>query len=317
MFEIIFLGTSASAPSIHRGLSASIVLANEHRFLVDCGEGTQRQILKSGLGFRRLNRVLLTHGHLDHILGLGGLVSTFVRWEEGIDGLEIYGGRATLARVEQLIFGVVLGSQRPVIDINFVELSPGMVIHEDNNISVTAVPVVHRGPGCFGFIFEQKAHRPFQAEKAEAIGVPAGPLRGRLVRGETIMLDNGRTVHPEDVLADPIPGARLAYIGDTANTDNLAAHVQNANCLVIEATYLQEDAELAQAVGHLTAQQAAQLAHQANVETLILNHISRRNAEWAVRQEAQTVFPNAYVARDFDHFKITRDHPAERLPRDK
>ena len=91
MFEITFLGTSASAPSIHRGLSAQVVKHNEHRFLIDCGEGTQRQILKSGLGFKRLNRILITHGHLDHILGLGGLLSTFMRWE-AIDEIEIFGG---------------------------------------------------------------------------------------------------------------------------------------------------------------------------------------------------------------------------------
>jgi ribonuclease Z len=91
LFEIVFLGTSASAPSIHRGLSSQVVLHDEHRFLVDCGEGTQRQILKSGLGFKRLNKVLITHGHLDHILGLGGLLSTFTRWE-AIEELDIYGG---------------------------------------------------------------------------------------------------------------------------------------------------------------------------------------------------------------------------------
>ena len=107
MFEIVFLGTSAAAPSIRRNLSAHVVLHKEYRFLVDCGEGTQRQLLKSGLGFKRLNKVLLTHSHLDHILGLGGLLSTFMRWET-IEEVEIYGGRSTLDRVEDLIYRVVL-----------------------------------------------------------------------------------------------------------------------------------------------------------------------------------------------------------------
>src|SRR5689334_18188616 len=108
MFEIVFFGTSASAPSIHRGLPAMAVIAGEYRFLIDCGEGTQRQILRSGIGFKRLHHILLTHGHLDHILGLGGLVSTFAHWES-IEELEIWGGKATLDRVNTLLFGVVLG----------------------------------------------------------------------------------------------------------------------------------------------------------------------------------------------------------------
>ena len=116
MFEIVFLGTSAAAPSVHRGLTSQVVLRGEHRFLIDGGEGTQRQILKSGLGFKRLDRVLVTHGHLDHILGLGGLISTFVRWE-AMDKILIAGGKSALDRIRDLIFGVVLkGKYPPVLD---------------------------------------------------------------------------------------------------------------------------------------------------------------------------------------------------------
>src|SRR5512146_2031989 len=107
LFEIIFLGTSASAPSVRRGLSAQVIKRGEYRFLVDCGEGTQRQILQAGIGFRRLNRILITHGHLDHILGLAGLLSTFMRWET-IDDLEIYAGHSAMERIRDLLFGVVL-----------------------------------------------------------------------------------------------------------------------------------------------------------------------------------------------------------------
>ena len=117
MFELIFLGTSSSAPSVHRGLSSHMILHRQHRFLLDCGEGTQRQILQSGLGFKRLNKVLLTHGHLDHILGLGGLLSTLSRWEN-LEQIDIYGGRSTLARVRNLLFKVVFLGTRPPIDIN-------------------------------------------------------------------------------------------------------------------------------------------------------------------------------------------------------
>src|SRR5688500_15369551 len=131
MFEVVFLGTSASTPSAHRGLSAHMILHRQYRFLLDCGEGTQQQILRSGLGFKRLDKVLLTHGHLDHILGLGGLVSTLSRWET-LEKLEIYGGRSALARVHELIFRVALPGERPPVDIELIELHPGDVIMEDD-----------------------------------------------------------------------------------------------------------------------------------------------------------------------------------------
>ena len=122
MFEILFLGTSASAPSAQRGLSAQVVKHDEYRFLVDCGEGTQRQILRSGIGFKKLNRILLTHAHLDHILGLGGLVSTFTRWES-MDELHFYGGDHTLERIKTLIFDIVLPNQTPPIPLYFYNCS--------------------------------------------------------------------------------------------------------------------------------------------------------------------------------------------------
>jgi ribonuclease Z len=314
MFEIVFLGTSASAPSIQRSLPAQVVLANEHRFLIDCGEGTQRQILKSGLGFRRLNHILLTHGHLDHILGLGGLISTFARWEEAIDEVKIYGGAATLERVSDLVFGIAIRGAPVPMSIQLIELQPGDVILEDRHMTVSAFPVNHRGPGCFGFVFQQKPHRQFLNEKAEALGVPAGPERAALVRGETITLAGGRRIEPDEVLGDSVPGAKYVHIGDVGETDNLHSVVREADCLVIEATYLDSEIEVAQDVGHLTAGQAARLARDTGVKTLILTHISRRNHERDVRKEARTYFPNAFVARDFDHYVIARAKPVQKLP---
>ena len=126
LFEILFLGTSASAPSAHRGLSSQIVSHNEYRFLVDCGEGTQRQILQSGKGFKRLTRALITHGHLDHILGLGGLLSTFMRWE-AIEEFEIYASRGTLERIRALLFDVVLRGKKTPMPLRLIEIQPGVV----------------------------------------------------------------------------------------------------------------------------------------------------------------------------------------------
>jgi ribonuclease Z len=310
MFEIVFLGTSAAAPSIHRGLTASAVLAGEHRFLVDCGEGTQRQILRSGIGYKRLNHILLTHGHLDHILGLGGLISTFARWEN-MEEITIYGGRATLDRVHALLFGVVLHYETLPVAITLLELEPG-VIFQGRDFTVSAVPVSHRGPGNFGFVFQENDRRPFLPERAAALGVPAGPERAELVAGESITLADGRRIHPDQVLGEVIRGTKLVYIGDTGRTDNLRAAAHDADALVIEATFLSDESD-APLHGHITAGMAAELARECGVGTLILNHISRRYREADVLAEARAIFPNTYVARDLDHFIIRRGKPVEKI----
>ena len=305
MFEILFLGTSASAPSAKRGLSALIVKHGEYRFLIDCGEGTQRQILQSGAGFKHLTRVLLTHGHLDHILGLGGLLSTFLRWE-AIDELEIFGGRSTLDRVRVLIEDVVLRGNKPPMPLNFREIKPGTFFDADD-FTVRAVPVSHRGPDCLGYVFEGKARRPFLPEKADELGVPFGPERRDLVEGKTVTLLNGKRVKPDEVLGPLQKGLKLVVVGDAGKTDDLLEVCKDADALVIESTYLSEEAEMARAFSHLTAKQAAELAVKANVKKLILTHISRRYREKDVLSEAQNVHSNVSVARDFDTFTIKRD----------
>jgi len=305
MFEVVFLGTSASAPSVHRGLSANMVLYNEYRFLIDCGEGTQRQILQSNLGFKRLNKILLTHGHLDHILGLGGLVSTFSRWE-AMDRVEIYGGPWTLERVKDLLLRVVLRGEKLPVKIDFISLQPGLIF-EDDTFQLSTFPVTHRGADSFGFIFQEKSRRPFLNEPAEALGVPFGPERRRLVAGQAITLADGRVIQPDEVLGPEIHGAKLVFVGDTGRTDNLLEAAHQADALIIEATYLEADAEMAHHFSHLTAAQSAHLARQAEVQQLYLTHISRRYREQDVLEEARAIFPNTVVVRDFDRVKVARD----------
>ena len=305
MFEILFLGTSASAPSARRGLAAQIVQHDEYRFLIDCGEGTQRQILQAGVGFRHLTRVLLTHGHLDHILGLGGLLSTFLRWE-AIEELEIYGGRAALDRVHDLLYGVVLRGNQPPMPLQFRELRPGKFF-EARDFTVSAFPVTHRGPDCLGYAFEERARRPFLPEKADELGIPFGPERGKLVDGKTLVLADGRSVTPEEVLGPLQKGSKLVVIGDTGRTDDLVEPCREADVLVIESTYLEAEVEMAHQFSHLTARMAAELAVRANVRHLILTHLSRRYREKDVLTEAQAVHPNVSVARDFDTFHVKRD----------
>ncbi len=306
MFELVFLGTSSSAPSVHRGLSGHIIMHRHYRFLLDCGEGTQRQILRSGLGFKRLNKILFTHSHLDHILGLGGLASTLSRWEN-LDRLDIYGGRATLSRVGNLLFKVVFPGYRPPIGIELHALESGQIIVEDDKFVLSAFSVQHRGPGNFGFAFEEKAHRPFLAEKAAELGVPFGPERAQLVRGEGIRLADGRFISPDDVLGLAIPGTKYIHIGDVGRVDTLVERCRDADALVIESTYTSEEDEMARQFGHMTAARVAHLAREANVKSLILTHLSRRYRERDILHEARAIFPDTFVARDLDHFQITRD----------
>jgi len=304
LFDIVFLGTSASAPSVHRGLTSQVVSYRNRRFMIDCGEGTQRQILKSGTGFRRLDSILITHGHLDHILGLAGLLSTFSRWE-AIEGLDIYAGEWAMERIHDLIFGVVLRGARPLIDIQLHIIKPGILV-EDESFKLTAFPVTHRGPDCFGFAFEEKARRPFLPEKADSLGIPVGPVRRDLVEGQQVTLPDGRMIDPDQVLGPPRPGTRLVHVGDCGATDNLRQVCVDADALVIEATYIDEDQDLAKKFGHLTAKQAGELAQDCNVKDLYLTHISRRYREHQIREDACSVFPNTTVVRDFDQVTIRR-----------
>jgi ribonuclease Z len=304
LFEIVFLGTSASAPSVHRGLSAQIVLHDEFRFLIDCGEGTQRQILQSGIGFKRLNRILITHGHLDHILGLAGLLSTFTRWET-IEELEICAGSWALERIYDLIYGVVLRGAESSIRLHLREIQTGL-IYDEQDFTVSAFPVYHRGPDCFGFLFEEKNRRPFLPEMAEALDIPPGPWRRDLVNGKATTLPDGRLIEPDQVLGPERQGTRLVHVGDAGRTADLLEICRGVDTLVIEATYLEADADMARRFAHLTARQAAELALRAGVGHLIITHLSRRYRERDVIAEAQSIFPRTIVARDLDVFQVKR-----------
>lgn len=309
MLEIVFLGTSASAPSVRRGLPSTLILYRDRRFLVDAGEGTQRQLLRAGLGFKRLDTVLLTHGHLDHILGLGGIASTFARWEAA-ERLTIHGGEWALQRVRDLMDVVIRGGETD-LEIRYDPLQPGPVLRT-GDLDVIAFPVVHRGSGNFGFLFQEQSRRPFLVERAEALGVPVGPVRRRLVEGEAVKLENGQLVTPDDVLGTSEPGTKLVYIGDVGRLDDLVTIARGADLLVCEATYLWEDRETARQFGHITARETAEFAEAAGVGTLILTHVSRRYPPRDVLGEAQSVFPATLLAEDLDRYQVRR-RSVERL----
>jgi ribonuclease Z len=302
VLEVVFLGTAGGMPAVDRGLPALLVVHGRRRVLVDCGEGTQRQLLESGLGLRRLDTVLLTHGDLDHVLGIGGLIGTAALLRT-TDRMTVHGGASTLRVVRTLLDEVVWPGRAPWLEVRAETLLPGVRI-EDGRLRVRAFPVRHRGTDSFGFVFEEKPHRRMRPERLAALGVPPGPERRRLLAGETVTLAGGRLVAPDEVLTPSRAGARLAVVGDAASTDGLADEVRGVEALIIEATFLERDADKARARHHITAAEAARLAAEADVGALYLTHLSGRYRDEEVLAEARAIFPPAVVARDFDRITV-------------
>jgi ribonuclease Z len=301
MFDLTFLGTSASVPSADRNHPGLLVEAGGRRIMVDCGEGTQRQLLRSGAGFRRLDRLLLTHGHFDHVLGIPGLFST-LRLRQSSDLMTIHGGPGTLDVVVRMLAGL-WGEGRAPIPLELVPLSEGQVV-DAGDFAVGCFPVRHRDTDSFAFTFEARARRHLLPERLAALGVPNGPVRGELAEGRPVALQDGRTLDPEDVLGPPAQGTKLVVVGDTETTDGLSEYVRDADLLVIEATFLERDAAMASDYGHLTAAKAAELAAAAGVKRLVLTHISGRYTDEEILAEATAVFAETQVAADLDRIAV-------------
>ncbi|WP_027145269.1 ribonuclease Z [Mesorhizobium sp. WSM3626] len=295
-FRLILLGTSASVPSAERNHPALLVEAGSQRVLVDCGEGTQRQLLRSGAGFRRLDRLLLTHAHLDHVLGIPGLFST-LRLRHSEDLVIIHGSADTLDVVARMLAGL-WGEGRAPIPLQLVPLVPGRVFEVDE-FTVDCFQVRHRDTDSYGFIFETPARRHLRPDRLAALGVPDGPIRKDLAEGRPISLPDGRMIAPEAVLGPPEAGKKLVIVGDVETTDGLADQVSGADLLVIEATFLERDATMARDYGHLTAAEAASLAVTSEVKQLVLTHISGRYRDEEILAEAVRTFTNSLIATDF------------------
>lgn len=290
--SIFFVGTGGSVPSARRGLPSSLVRLGADRILVDCGEGTQRQLVRSD-GLHDLTDIFITHHHADHWLGLPGMLKTF-ELRERTRPLTVHGPPGTRALLER--FRVVYG--RPSYGLDLVDLEPDEEVRRDG-YTVTAVPVRHRG-AAFGYaIVEDTRPGRFDAELAQSLGVPFGPDFGRLQRGETV---NG--VRPEQVIGPERRGRRIVFSGDTRPTDHLVAAAHQADVLVHEATFTDDDLDRAQQTGHSTARQAAETAAEAEVALLALTHISTRYHGREIRDEARAVFEDTVVPRDFDSIEV-------------
>jgi ribonuclease Z len=300
MFEVVFLGTAAAVPSVERGLPALFIARGPNRFLVDCGEGTQRQLMRARLGFRGVGSVLLTHAHLDHVLGLAGLLATLALYRLG-GAVQIIGSDETIVFVRRYLAGTI-GPEREG-GYRLRAVSPGPVLVQPG-WRLDAFPVAHRGTKSLGYLFQDGPHIPLLSERLDGSGVPAGPERAALARGLSVTLADGRRITPEMVHGPPIAGAKLAIVGDTEEIAALVEPVRGAEALVIEATFLERDAALARARGHLTAAAAGQLARDAGVGELLLTHISGRYQPKEILAEAARLFPAVRVVADFDRTSV-------------
>jgi ribonuclease Z len=297
--DVVFLGTSASAPTAQRAPTALLVRRGGERLLFDCGEGTQRQLLRSSIGLPDLEEIFITHYHADHYLGLPGMLKTFaLRARE--TPVTVYGPSGLVDLFESLrrVFGKL------TYPVELVEVRAGAALDRDG-YKLLAFPAAHAAGSALGYVLREDP-RPgrFDVETADALGVPTGPERGALQRGDSITLPDGRTIAPDAVLGPSRPGRTIVYSGDTAPSDVVRALAEGADLLVHEATFGSEEAERARETMHSTSVAAAEIARDAGVRLLALTHLSPRYFGPELAREAREVFPQTVVPRDFDIIEL-------------
>lgn len=294
--SVIFLGTAASIPTPQRSLPAIAIQRKGELILFDCGEGTQRQMIRAGVGFHRKTKVFITHMHGDHLLGLPGLFQTMSLLDRERK-LEIYGPPKIKAFVEAMSQTVQFKLTFPLETFKIEEAG---LVCEEREYAVHAAWADHDIPSLAYALVEKPRPGKFYPDKAKDLGVPEGPLWSRLQRGLQVKLPNGRIVKPQDVMGSLRPGRKIVYTGDTRPSTSLVQLAANADLLIHDSTFDDELAEKAHEDGHSTASQAAQTAKKAKVKRLILAHISARYREPdLLREQAKKIFPHVDTAEDF------------------
>jgi ribonuclease Z len=291
--SVFFAGTAGSIPTARRGLPALLVRRGGDRILFDCGEGTQRQLVQS-VGLTELTEVFMTHYHADHWLGLPGLLKTFdLRARER--PLAIHGPPG----LRDLLTLALRAAGRVRYPLDLIELAPGDLLERDG-YKIAPVPVAHRVSNALGYvIYEDMRPGEFDPETANALGIVPGPEFGQLQRGEIV-----RGVRPEQVLGPARAGRKVVISGDTSPCETLAVASHEADVLIHEATFTEDEHDRAAETGHSTAAQAATLARDAGVTMLALTHFSTRYTVGVLRDEARAIFPPTVLPRDFDSIEI-------------
>jgi ribonuclease Z len=297
--EVVFLGTSASWPTVERNVASVAVRRGREILLMDCGEGTQRQFQRSRLSYMQVSRILLTHLHADHFLGVPGLVQT-MRLNERREPLWILGPPGTR---ELMAILTSIGKSRGGFPIKVVELHDGEEMRADG-YRIVARSVVHNTTAYAYAIVEDPRPGRFNKEAALALGVPEGRLFGKLQRGEDITTPAGRVVRPAEVLGPERPGRKVVYTGDCVPCEGTVEIARGADVLIHDATYASDFPD-ANKYGHSTSPQAAFIARKAEVKRLFLTHISPRYTDTTrLVEDARAIFPESYEARDFLEYVV-------------
>ncbi|MDI9617027.1 MAG: ribonuclease Z [Methanothrix sp.] len=294
MLQVIFLGTAGSLPTPDRSLPAILVNREGELLLFDCGEGTQRQMMIARTGMMRLSHIFLTHLHADHILGIPGLLETMAF--QGREDPLVIAGPPRTARMVSILNG--LGCCARDFEVRALELKPGDAVRM-NGYTVKAIATQHSVPSLGYMLLEDMRPGRFNRERAIELGVPVGPMFGRLQRGESVEID-GRLVRPEDVLGAPRPGRKIVYSGDTRPTREIEEASRNADLLIHDGALADDMLDWAVETKHTTAGEAAALAARAGVRRLVLTHISSRYSEdtTPLLNDARKVFPETLIASD-------------------
>lgn len=294
MLSATFLGTGAATPTVDRNVAGLAVQREGETILFDCGEGSQRQMMRYGVGFS-FTEIFFTHYHADHILGVTGLLRT-MGLQDRTTPVTLYGPRGA-----QRVLGaaISLGIERNRFPVDIREIRPGDRMRREQ-YDIVVFETEHR-PDTVGFaLAEHTRLGRFNPDRARELGVPEGPLWGRLHKGETIVLDDGRSISPADLVGSPRRGRTLVYTGDTRPSLAVIEASRGADLLIHEATFGSDELERAKETGHSTAAEAARVALEAGVRGLVLTHISPRYTRDApeLLAEARAIFPETVVARD-------------------
>ncbi|MBN2454731.1 ribonuclease Z [Candidatus Woesearchaeota archaeon] len=296
--ELLFLGTSSMVPTKERNHSAILLTYGAENILLDCGEGTQRQLKMAGVASPKITKILISHWHGDHVLGLPGLLQT-ISASEYSKILEIYGPRGTKKHFEYIKKAFFFEEK---FEVKVREIEEDGIFFENEDFCIEAKLLEHTVP-CLGYRFSEKAKRKIKVDAAKKLGIPQGPLLGKLQEGKSVTW-KGKKIMPEQVTYEK-EGKSVAFILDTVMCESCVGLAKDADILVCEATYSEELEHKAEEYKHLTAKSAAMIANRANVKQLVITHFSPRykNPE-KLAEEARNYFDKTLCAKDFMRIRV-------------